>query len=271
MLYIVGTPIGNLDDLTYRAVKTLGSMDVIAAEDTRRSVKILNHLEIKIKLMSYHEHNKRDAGNRILGMLRDGLDVALVTDAGMPCISDPGYELVDMARNEGIEVTVIPGPSAVSSAIALSGMDAGRFVFEGFLPRQGSHRKKRLEFIKNYDCAIIFYEAPHRLKKTIGDLNKLFPKRVLCVLHDITKVHESVIKAPLEQISDLLPETLKGEYVLILEAGEPEVRESAPLAPPEVLLQMAIDEGLTKTAAVKKVCKLTGLPREVVYNIAIDI
>ena len=198
-LYIVGTPIGNLEDITLRAARILSEVDLIAAEDTRHSLKLLNHLQLHKPLFSYHEHNRAHAGEQLLHRLEEGTNIALVTDAGMPVISDPGFELVRDARAHGFPIQVVPGPCAVSSALALSGMDGSRYLFMGFIPRSGSERAEALRSISVSQSTVILYEAPHRLADTLKDLAAQQPKRMISVCHDLTKLHESVLYLPLSE------------------------------------------------------------------------
>ena len=272
-LYIVATPIGNLGDITLRALAILKEVDFIAAEDTRHTIKLLNHYEIKTKMISHHEHNEVESSNGIMLLLEQGKNVALVTDAGMPCISDPGYRLVSMARENGYNVTCLPGASAVSSSIALSGLDAGRFRFEGFLPKTKSQRMLLLEDIAKDGCAAVIYEAPHRLMKTAAEIAEVFYDRRIAVVNDISKVYERVEiyeAAALEE--GLLAWNIKGEFVLVVErGGKRSTEEFTDLSIKEHVLNIMTQENIKKMDAVKKVAKLRGLPKSEVYNEAVDI
>lgn len=223
MLYIVGTPIGNYKDFSLRAQEILKSVDIVACEDTRVTGLLLSEFQIKSRLTSYHEHNKHSKGESIIEALSSGQSVALVSDAGMPCISDPGYELVRACINSGINVSVIPGPTALSCAIALSGLPSDHFYFEGFLPSEGSERKKRLTALQAFDCMIVLYEAPHRLQKTLGELcEKGFAQRPVAVARELTKKYEEVVRGSLETVALYFEEHKpKGEFVIIIGAGEP--------------------------------------------------
>ncbi|NLT11618.1 MAG: 16S rRNA (cytidine(1402)-2'-O)-methyltransferase [Clostridiaceae bacterium] len=223
MLYIVGTPIGNFEDFSFRAKRILESADIIACEDTRVTGLLLSDFGIKARLTSYHEHNKFAKGASICEGLKSGQTVALVSDAGMPCISDPGYELVKTCIEEGIEISVVPGPTALSCAIALSGLPSDHFYFEGFLPAEGSERKKRLAALQAFSCMIILYEAPHRLEKTLRELcEKGFSQRQVAVAREITKKYEEVKRGSLESVA-IYYETHKpkGEFVIIIGEGDP--------------------------------------------------
>lgn len=196
-LYVVGTPIGNLGDLSPRAVKTLEDVDFIAAEDTRVTMKLLNHFGIKKEMVSYFEHNKRERGENICSRIANGETCAIVTDAGMPAISDPGQDLVALCYESGIEVESVPGPTAFATALAISGMDSGRFTFEGFLSVSKKSRREHLEFIKDEKRTMIFYEAPHKLSATLGDLCSTLGDRNIAIVRELTKIHEQVIRTSL--------------------------------------------------------------------------
>lgn len=217
-LYVVGTPIGNLGDLSPRAVETLEAVDFIAAEDTRVTVKLLNHFGIKKEMISYFEHNKRARGEIICKRIAGGESCAIVTDAGMPAISDPGQELVALCYEMGIAVEAVPGPTAFASALAISGMDSGRFTFEGFLSVSKKSRREHLEEIKDEKRTLIFYEAPHKLANTLRDLYKTLGDRKIAIVRELTKLHEQVIKTTLGEACELYGDgSLKGEIVLIIE------------------------------------------------------
>ena len=195
ILYVVGTPIGNMGDMTPRAVETLASVDFIAAEDTRVTLKLLNHFEIKKPMTSYFEHNRREKGEQILARLQGGESCALVTDAGMPAISDPGEDLVKLCHDGGVPVAVVPGPTAFASALALSGMPSGRFTFEGFLSMNKQSRRAHLQSLENEPRTMLFYEAPHKLKATLADLRETFGgEREIALVRELTKIHEEVLR-----------------------------------------------------------------------------
>ena len=272
-LYIVATPIGNLGDITLRALETLKSVDIIAAEDTRHTVKLLNHYDIKTHLISHHEHNEDQSANGIVQLLEQGKNIALVTDAGMPCISDPGYKLVSLARERGYYVTCLPGASAVPAAIALCGLDAGRFRFEGFLPKNNTQRLELLEDIAHDGCAAVIYEAPHRLQKTAAELAQIFHDRRIAIINDISKLHEKVaIYEAGELNSGLEGWNLKGEFVIVIERGEKRQQQSyAELTLKEHVAHIMAQEGAKKMDAIKKVAKLRGLKKSEVYDETIDM
>jgi 16S rRNA (cytidine1402-2'-O)-methyltransferase len=272
-LYLVGTPIGNLEDLTRRAERVLAEADIIAAEDTRRTLRLLNHLNITKPIWSYHEHNSRTAGEKILNELMQGRSVALVSDAGMPVVSDPGAELVREARTRGVTVTVIPGPCAVSSALALSGMDGSRFLFEGFLPREGKDRRLALEALKSERRTIVFYEAPHRIRKTLKDLHDALGDREAALCNDITKFYERVDRLTLSGLQTLFAETdPKGEYVLVVQGSEEPV--AAPcydnISPAEHVQQL-MAQGLGKMEAVKRAARERGVSKNDVYQEVLEV
>lgn len=272
-LYLVGTPIGNLEDMTFRAIRILKEVDLIAAEDTRNSIKLLNHFEIKTKMTSYHEFNKIEKAYELVNLLKAGSDIALITDAGMPGISDPGEELVAICMEEGVSVTVVPGPSAVVSALSLSGQKTRRFSFEAFLPKDKEKRKAVLEELKKDTRTIIIYEAPHHLKKTLQELRDVLGDRSISIVKEITKLHENVFKTTLEEAiiyyEDNEP---KGEYVLVIEGLDREVIEEEKRSEFESLsveehLQMYIDRGIDKKEAMKLVAKDRGVSKRDIYNL----
>lgn len=226
MLYIVATPIGNLEDITYRAVKVLKEVQNIYAEDTRVSKKLLNHYEIDKKINSYHEHNKNIQMPNIIKKLKDGLDVAIITDAGMPCISDPGFELVNKAYENEIEVTVIPGASSVITAAAISGLDMRRIAYEGFLPKKKG-RQTLFNRLKDEDRSIIILESPNRIVKTLKDIEEYLGNRYVVIARELTKMYEEVIRGNVQDILlKLENKKLKGEIVLIIKSKEEEKKES---------------------------------------------
>ena len=202
-LYVVGTPIGNLEDMSVRAVRTLQEADFIAAEDTRVTLKLLNHFAIKKPMLSYHEHNARQKGGEILTRILNGENCAIVTDAGMPCISDPGEDLVRLCAENGVDIKVIPGPSAAISALAVSGLDTSRFVFEGFLNPQKNARLERLEQLKNEQRTLIFYEAPHKLTDTLEAMLQVLGDRKISLARELTKIYEEVVRTTLSRALEL--------------------------------------------------------------------
>ncbi len=273
-LYICATPIGNLEDITLRALRILKEVDYIAAEDTRHTLKLLNHYGISKPLISYHEHNQRERGHKIIELLREGYNVALVSDSGMPGISDPGIPLIGLARQNGIPVTVLPGPTASIAALVMSGMDTSRFVFEGFLPRDKKDRETRLEELKYEQRTVILYEAPHRLVSTLKDLLDKLGNRKVAVVRELTKVHEEVLILNIEQMLEHFNEhPPKGEIVLILEGcGHQDIQANNMWnISIEEHIRQYMDQGFNKKEAVKQVAKVRGLPKSEVYKHSIDI
>ncbi len=276
-LYLVATPIGNLDDMSFRGVKTLEDADYILAEDTRHSIKLLNHFDIHKKLVSYHEHNQYDKADSILADLKRGLNVALVTDAGTPGISDPGSHLVVRCQEEGLPYTIIPGPVAFVNALILSGQNTNRMVFEGFLPLKKKERQKRLDLISKETRTILFYEAPHKLKNTIKDLRAaLGGDRSISFVRELTKRYEEVLKMTLNQAIDYYQDMeIKGEFVLVVEGISEEILEEEKQ---EVLAEISMDDqmedclakGMTKKDAIKWIAKERGLPKREVYQYFVD-
>ncbi|MBQ6270708.1 MAG: 16S rRNA (cytidine(1402)-2'-O)-methyltransferase [Clostridiales bacterium] len=234
MLYLVGTPIGNMQDLSPRAVEVLSSVDLVACEDTRRTGLLLSHFGISAKLLSYHEHNKASAGSKIISRLKEGQNVALVSDAGMPSISDPGENLVKLCIEEEIDITTVPGPVAGISALVLSGMDTRHYYFEGFLPVETKERKERLSVVSESAVTTILYEAPHRLLKTLNDLSGAgLSERRISACRELTKKYEEVVRGTVsEVISHFTEVPPKGEFVLVLE-GRPENETKTVLSPEE--------------------------------------
>lgn len=225
MLYIVGTPIGNLEDITFRAINTLKNVSHIFSEDTRVSKKLLNHYGIETKLQIYHEHNKDFQIKNILNLLLSGKDIALITDAGMPCISDPGYELVNSAYENDIDVTVIPGPSALITASSISGLDMRRIAYEGFLPKK-KNRQTTLNKLKDEDRSIVIFESPHRIVKTLEDLLNYLGNRYVVIARELTKMHEEVIRGRIEDVlNQISSKNIKGEIVLVVKSIEQEKKE----------------------------------------------
>lgn len=268
ILYVTGTPIGNLSDLSPRAVETLEKVDFIAAEDTRVTLKLLNHFGIKKPMVSYFEHNKRERGEIVCARIEQGENCAIVTDAGMPCISDPGEDLVKLCEERGIKTVVIPGPSAVISALAVSGLSTGRFTFEGFLSVNKKSRADHLKSLANEHRTMIFYEAPHKLPQTLRDLYASFGDRKLTIVREITKIHEEVIRTTTKNAAENLSDgSVKGEIVLVLE-GAPQVDDTE-----EFTLEYAvetakklIENGARATDAAKEAAALTGFKKNEIYK-----
>lgn len=269
VLYIVGTPIGNLSDFSPRAVETLKNVDFIAAEDTRVSLKLLTHFGIQKPLISYHEHNLRERGEYIVGRIENGESCAIVTDAGMPCISDPGEDLVRLCAERGIEMHVVPSPTAAMSALAISGLSTSRFSFEGFLSVTKKQRQAHLDEIKNLRRTLIFYEAPHKLTYTLNDLLINLGDRRIALCRELTKIHEEVLRGKISEMIEYYKEkSPKGEYVLIVE-GKTDVEEENDITLEEAchMAERLIAEGKKPSEACKEISKLTGFSKSEIYNI----
>ena len=264
-LYIVGTPIGNLKDITLRALETLKSVDVIACEDTRHSLALLNHYGIKARLVSYHKFNEKECGDYLVAEIQDGKNVALITDAGMPAISDPGAVLVRLCREKGVDTEVVPGPTAFASAVAMSGVDCTGFTFLGFMPDKKKLKVALLSKYAKSEVPVIFYVAPHDLKKTASDIKEIFGDRKVYVCREITKLHECVTVTTL---GDFDAEE-RGEIVMIVE-GAKEENAFAEMSVEEHLKHY-IAEGMDKKDAVKKVSSDRGIPKNDVYQIALTL
>ena len=273
ILYVTGTPIGNLSDLSPRAVETLESVDFIAAEDTRVTLKLLNHFGIKKPMVSYFEHNKRERGEIICARIEQGENCAIVTDAGMPCISDPGEDLVKLCEERGIKTVVIPGPSAVISALAVSGLSTGRFTFEGFLSVNKKSRTDHLKSLANEHRTMIFYEAPHKLPQTLRDLYANFGDRKLTIVREITKIHEEVIRTTTKNAAENLSDgSVKGEIVLVLEGAPKEEFKEVQDFCLEVGLPVTLEEiGVTTPEQVKTISENACIPGETIHNLAGDV
>lgn len=273
-LSLCGTPIGNLDDLTYRVVKTLESCDVVYAEDTRRTLKLLNVLNLSKPLYSYHEHNKNQVTETLIHKIRSGDHVVLVTDAGMPGISDPGEDLVKVCIEEGVAFEVIPGVTAFTTALVGSGLCTKRFTFEGFLSRQKKERKLHLGSLINDPRTLIFYESPHRLKQTLKDLYSMFGDRKVVVARELTKRYETFIRGLLsELIQDLEGQEIKGEIVLIVEGAEEPKEEIQDVMSSEAYydqVKLAIEEGYVKKEAIKKIAKDFNVKKKTVYDAVLE-
>ncbi|CEK32603.1 tetrapyrrole methylase [[Clostridium] sordellii] len=273
-LYVCGTPIGNLEDITYRTLKVLNEVDLIAAEDTRHSIKLLNHFEISKPLTSYHEHNKENKGGYLINKLLSGENIALISDAGMPGISDPGEEIIKQAIENDIEVVVLPGPTASITALIGSGLETGKFVFEGFLDRDKKRRREELELIKHEKRTIIFYESPHRLKDTLKDMLKILGNRSIAVNRELTKKYQEVIRTDIQGCIDIFNEReVKGEFVLIVEGFKGEIEETCEyndLNDREYVIKL-MEEGITKKDAIKFVCKERKLKKDIVYKQVLDL
>jgi len=269
VLYIVGTPIGNLSDFSPRAVETLQKVDFIAAEDTRVSLKLLTHFGIQKPLISYHEHNLRERGEYILSRIENGESCAIVTDAGMPCISDPGEDLVRLCAERGIEMHVVPSPTAAMSALAISGLPTSRFSFEGFLSVTKKQRREHLDEVKYFRRTLIFYEAPHKLVYTLEDMLEAFGDRKIALCRELTKIHEEVLRGTISKMIEYYKEkSPKGEYVLIIEgAKEEEQQEEFTIEKACEMAQKLIDNGKKASDACKEIAKLTGFSKSEIYNV----
>lgn len=271
-LYLCATPIGNLDDITVRCLNTLRECDMIACEDTRHSLKLLNHFSISKPLTSYYEHNKKEKGEYIISELAGGKNVALVTDAGTPAISDPGEDLVRMCIEEGIRVVPVPGAVALINALIISGQNTSRFAFEGFLSVNKKSRFEHLESVAEDEHTLIFYEAPHKLLRTLCDMLKFFGNRRISIVRELTKIHEQCMVTSLEDaIAYYTDNAPKGEYVLIIEGADPsekkaqETREYENLSVTEHV-NMLIGGGMDKKDAIKKAAADRGVSKRDVYN-----
>ena len=272
ILYLCATPIGNLEDMTFRAVRVLKEVDLIAAEDTRNSIKLLNHFDIHTPMTSYHEYNKFDKGKELVARLREGKNVALITDAGMPGISDPGEELVKMCAEAGITVTALPGACACVTALTLSGLGTRRFAFEAFLPGDKKERRQALDGLKNETRTIVLYEAPHRLTRTLEELLETLGNRRISVCRELTKKHETIFRTDLEKaLSRYREEEPRGECVLVIE-GKPEeelIREKQEAwkeMTPEQHVGMYESQGIPRKEAMRLAAKDRGVSRREIYQ-----
>lgn len=270
-LYIVGTPIGNLGDISPRAIETLKSVDFIAAEDTRVSLKLLTHFNVKKPLISCHKHNIAARANEITERLLNGDNCAVISDAGMPCVSDPGEELVRMAAENGINVVTVPGPCALISAITVSGFSTSRFSFEGFLSVTSKQRKKHLEEIKAYPYTLIFYEAPHKLKYTLQDLLDILGDRKIALCRELTKLHEEVLRGNISDMISLYEEKQpKGEYVLVVEGYNGGGEKKFNIEDAAKIAEKFIQDGEKQSEACKKAAEISGLKKSDIYKYLIE-
>jgi len=271
-LYVVATPIGNLEDMTFRAIRVLQTVDVIAAEDTRHTGKLLQHFQIQTPQISYHEHNRTQRLPELLAQLQGGRAIALVTDAGMPGISDPGYELVKACAEVGVTVVPVPGASAVITALSASGLMSDRFTFEGFLPTKGKDRRDRLEALALETRTMVLYEAPHRLQQTLQDLiHHLEPERSIVLARELTKMHEEFWRGTIaEAVKEFGDRAPQGEFTLVIAGAQleqPVLSETAILAELTDLLQ----QGMSRSAASRHLAERTALPRRQIYQLALSI
>ena len=267
MLYLVATPIGNLGDISVRAAETLRTVDFIAAEDTRVTRKLLLHLDIKKPLVSYYEHNRRESGDKILSRILAGESCALVTDAGLPGISDPGEDLVAICAESGINITTIPGPCAAVTALSLSGIPAGRFTFEGFLSTARKSRFEHLDSLKTETRTMIFYEAPHKLIRTLDDMLNVFGDRRVSISRELTKLYEETLRCTLSEAACHFKETPpRGEFVLVIEGAQNTVDEESVFEDAVAVAEEYISDGLSVKDAVKKVSDEMGVSKNALYN-----
>lgn len=265
-LFVVGTPIGNLNDFSPRAMETLKKVDFLAVEDTRVTVKLLNHFDIRKEMLSYYEHNKKSKGNLILERLLNGESCALVSDAGMPAISDPGEDLVKICYENNIPVESVPGPSAVTTALAVSGMSSGRFCFEGFLTTQKNGRRIHLEELKTEKRTMVFYEAPHKLTATLGDMLSVFGERDIAVVRELTKLHETVFHTTLSESLEYYTQNQpRGEFVLII-SGAKETEKEYTLEDALKIAKKLVDDGCSTSSAAKEAANITGIKKGEIYK-----
>ena len=276
-LYLCATPIGNLEDMTFRVIRTLKEVDMIAAEDTRNSIKLLNHFEIKTPMTSYHEYNKIEKGHKLVQMLLEGKNLALITDAGTPGISDPGEELVQMCYEAGVPVTSLPGAAACITALTLSGLSTRRFAFEAFLPSDKKERQQVLEELKNDTRTVICYEAPHRLVKTLKELLEALGDRRITICRELTKKHETAWQTHIAETCEYYQENApKGECVLVIEgrsreelkAEEQEQWEQMPL---EAHMEHYESQGMDHKSAMKRVAKDRGVSKRDIYRMLLEL
>lgn len=271
-LYLCATPIGNLGDITYRCVETLKSADLIAAEDTRRTLALLNHLGIEKPLTSYFEHNRREKGLYLVNEMKNGKSIALVSDAGTPAISDPGEDLVRLCAQNGVEVVPIPGAVAGINALIASGLSTGRFTFEGFLTVNKRGRNDMLNELKNETRTMIFYEAPHKLTSTISDMLRVFGDRRIALCRELTKVHEEILRTTLKGAQKLYSQTSpRGEYVLVVEGKSPEEVKEEEInswlrLTPEEHIKTYMKKGLSEKEAMRAAAHDRGVSRRELYN-----
>lgn len=268
IFYVIGTPIGNLDDITIRQLDTLKSVDFICAEDTRVTLKLLNRYEIKKQLVSFHEHSTKAEAQRIIDRILNGENCGIVTDAGMPCISDPGEVLVRMCAENNIEVKVVPGASAVVSAVAVSGLDTRRFMFEGFLPVNKKERTERLDLLKDETGLMVFYEAPHKLKNTLSCLADFFgTDRKISLCRELTKIHEEVLRMTLGEAVEYYNTTEpRGEFVLVLEGKTKNSDDGITLEQALEQVKRLVEAGEKPTDACKAIAKESGFRKGELYS-----
>lgn len=265
-LYLVATPIGNLEDITYRAVRVLREVDLIACEDTRQTRKLLDHYGIRKPLLSYHEHNETRRAEELLARLRQGVRLALVSDAGTPLVSDPGYRLVAKVIEEGVPVEPIPGPSALLAALTASGMPTDVFYFGGFLPAKAGHRRKALEKLRGEEATLVFYEAPHRILVTLADIAATLGPRPVVLARELTKLHEEFLRGTPETLRQILSErpSVKGEITLLIGKATAKAAEATPI---HEAVKAAIRDGMSRMEAMKSVARRHGISKREVYRV----
>lgn len=270
ILYIVPTPIGNLEDITLRALRVLKEVELIAAEDTRHTQHLLSHFGIKTALTSYHEHNERDKARTLVERLKNGASIALVADAGTPAISDPGYRIVVEAVRAGIQVVPLPGASALTTALCASGLPTDRFLFEGFLPAKLQERKAKLQSLRGETVTMVFYEAPHRLMDALGDMLKIFGDREIAVARELTKLHEEFVRGKLSDVTGALSDRdIRGEIVLVVQgaAGEAQVSD----ADLQAMIRQLAGDGMGVKAIAELLGERYGLAKKEVYKLTLDL
>ncbi len=278
-LYVVGTPIGNLEDITLRALRVLREVDLIACEDTRHTRTLLKRHGIATPLVSYHEHNERERAQQLVRRLIAGEDIALVTDAGMPGISDPGFHVVTGALAAGVPVTPVPGPSAVTSALSVAGLGTDRFLFMGFLPRTRAARRRAFEEVSTVPATLVLFEAPHRIRDTLADLAEVLGPRRVALMRELTKIHEEVLRGRADEIAERLAEIQpRGEITLVVEgaalrrqAGQAQSRHlSGRAVEPAAHLRRLLNRGLSRRDAARSLAETYGIPRRVAYRMALE-
>jgi len=276
-LYLVPTPIGNLKDITLRALEVLQSVDIIAAEDTRQSLKLLNHFNIRKTLISYHQHNEQGRSGNIIDQIKEGKNIAIISDAGSPGISDPGSVIVSKCIEQNIEFVVLPGATAITTALVYSGMDTTKFIFRGFLPRENKERKPIIDDLINRSETLIFYEAPHRLLNTLEFLYENIGNRKISMCRELTKMYEEIIRLTLEDAIEYYKNNSpRGEYVLVIEGKSKEAIDKDERAKWDSLtikehIQRYIDDGADKKDAIKKVAKDRDIPKSEIYKHSLNI
>lgn len=276
-VYLVPTPIGNLKDITLRALEVLKNVDIIAAEDTRQTLKLLNHFDIKKPLISYHQHNEQGKSEDILEIIEGGKEIAIVTDAGTPGISDPGAVIVQKCIEKGYSFEVLPGATAITTALVYSGLDTTKFLFRGFISRENKERKKLFDEVRNAKETLIFYESPHRLLNTLSVLQNELGNRRISVCRELTKLHEDIVRGTIEEVINIFKEKgVKGEFVLVVEGKtqseiDKENKEKWENLSVEEHLIAIINEGISKKEAIKRVAKERGMQKNEVYKIATEI